>query len=389
VEKVIFLLPRFKVDRLRQYLAGSTGTADSGLLGRFAVAQQKEPTEPGPLNFSSSLTFALLHYGIDPAEGTFAPITQFTVLAEPFASARRSTLGGPDVEWDYNYYFEFSDPQLQKELINIWSDLFNINSLKEVSKLVEETTKDNSAVQKVLESHTDYRTPPKSDNNVILIRELKHKLFDPNVPSYLLNNQFDLLDWNNAFELVFPTTGFYRHESVKEFLECLVSKDEARLRGAQLIEGGLPRFDMEQLAYRSPKYGDMSFTKIASMVIDPVSGTSTGWIVALNVNQAEKWGEYEQDIRRMNERQALIDEYALCSDRILGQFPGYCDELAKLHATRLESCQNILDLGCGSGILSAVLVDRGKYVTSIDQNDAMLDCSQRAVQRLLQIIFGG
>ena len=101
-----------------------------------------------------------------------------------------------------------------------------------------------------------------------LIRDLKHKLFDPNVPSYLLNSKFELLDWNTAFELVFPTTHFYRHESVKEFVECLANKDEIKLRGAELIAGP-PLFDLEQLSYRSPKYGTMSFTKIASRVIDP------------------------------------------------------------------------------------------------------------------------
>lgn len=374
VEKVILLLSPFKIDRLKQYLADPTWeAADPGLLGRFFVSHQRVPNIQEPLRMSSSLAFALVRYGNEPTQGTFAPITQFAVLAEPFASPQKSVRGGPDVEWDYKYYFEFSETRLQEKLGEIWDHWVQSESLTEVSKLAVEI-KGKSEINHVLLKQIDFQTPQKSDLNVILIKELKHKLFDPNVPSYLLNDSFELLDWNTAFELVFPTTNFYRHESVKEFVECLVSKDEAKLRGKELIEG-LPRFDLEQLTYRSPKYGAMSFTKIASMVIDPVSGKSTGWIVALNVNQAEQWGEYEQDIRLMNERQALISEHALCSDRILSQFPGYL-ELARLHATALGSCQSILDLGCGPGILSAELLKSGKRVTAIDQNDAMLDAAR-------------
>lgn len=72
-----------------------------------------------------------------------------------------------------------------------------------------------------------------SDRNV---RGLKN-LWAIGGPSYFLNDHFELLDWNNAFELVFPTTNFYRHESVKEFMECLTNKDEIRRRDVEWIAG--------------------------------------------------------------------------------------------------------------------------------------------------------
>jgi SAM-dependent methyltransferase len=388
VEKVILLLSSFKVDRLRKYLVDSTAVADPELLGRFSVSPQREPTKSGPLSISSSLSFALLRYGTDPCHGTCAPISQLAVLAEPFASAQLSECGGPDLEWDYKYFFEFSEPQLQEKLEEIWDHWFQSESLIEVSALASER-KDKSEVNHFLERQKDYQTPAKIDEEINLISDLKHRLFDPNVPSYLMNDKFELLDWNTAFELVFPTTRFYRHESVMEFVDCLANKDAVKRRGAELIAGS-PLFDMEELTYCSPNYGAMRFTKIASKVntlkSDKSTGQSnksTGWIVALNVNQVEHWGEYEQDLRLMNERQALLSELAPCSNRILSQFPGYL-ELAKLHATALGSCLKILDLGCGPGILSAELLKSPKQrlVTAIDQNDTMLDMARKRCENL-------
>ncbi len=370
VEKVVLLLPRFKVDRLKQYLCDSTSTASPELLGRFSVCLQKETVKPGPLSISSSLSFALLRYGSDPTQGTVASISQLAVLAEPFASAKLSSRGGPDLEWEYKYYIELNDPPLQEKLAEIWDQGFQSEGLLEVSKMALDIN-NKTATNHVLEKQIDYKTAPICDVNASLIRDLRHKLFDPNVPSYLLNAKFELLDWNSAFELIFPTTHFYRHESVREFVECLANKDEIKRRGAELIAGP-PRFDLEQLAFRSPKYGAMNFTKIASMVKNPQTGEPDGWIVALNVNQAEHWGDYEEDLRRMNGQQALIGEYSVYHNRILGTFPGYLC-LIKAHVTALANCQNILDLGCGPGILSEELLKNGKRVTAIDQNDAMID----------------
>ena len=81
----------------------------------------------------------------------------------------------------------------------------------------------------------------------------------------------------------------------------------------------------------------------------------------------------------MNERQALIGEYALYFDRILGQFPGYL-ELARWHATALGSCQNILDLGCGPGIVSEELLKSGKQRHGHRPKRRHAQCSQRAMQ---------
>jgi len=396
VEKVILLLPSFKVERLKAYLADPSWAAGSELLERFFVSHQRVPDNQEELRMSFSLAFALLRYGNEPTQGAFAPITQFAFLAEPFSSPQKSSRGGSDVEWDYKYYFEFSSgTQLPEKLGEVWNNYWaQDESLTKVSELAGDNSMDQSDInhfheERIKRKRKEEASPGKGDSklidsNVILIKELKHKLFDPNVPSYLLNPKYDLLDWNNAFELVFPTTKFYRHEDVKKFVDCLDSKDEAKRRGKELIQKEQndqienPRFDLEQLTYCSPKYGVMNFTKIASKVMDPQSGEPNGWIVALNVNQVENLEGYELDLRLMNERQALIGEFALYFDRVLGHFDGYIELVARSHARALSlyRCRNILDLGCGPGIVSEELLKSGMRVTAIDQNDAMLNAAR-------------
>ncbi|MGH7886911.1 MAG: class I SAM-dependent methyltransferase [Candidatus Binatia bacterium] len=378
VDKVVLLLPRFKIDRLKHYIAQSTGRADPELVGRFFVCPERNPGSEDPLFISSGLAFMLLRYGTEPAQGDCAPISHMSALAEPFASAKPSSRGSPDLEWDYNYYLELHERRLQEKLQQVWDLRFQGDKMIPVSDLVQNVA-DKSAVNHVLASHIDYKSPRKIEDNIPLIQQLREKLFDPNVPSYLLNTNFDMLDWNTAFELVFPTTLFYRHESVKEFVECLSSKDETKQHGAELIRGLPSSIDMEQLAYTSPKYGSMRFTKIASKVFDPSSGEQRGWIVALNVNQVERWDAYERDLRLANEKQALMSDYARSCDRVLSRFPGYLD-LAQVHAKALGSCRQILDLGCGLSRVTAELFKTGQRFTAVDQNDAMLDAARKRCQ---------
>ena len=46
---------------------------------------------------------------------------------------------------------------------------------------------------------------------------------------------------------------------------------------------------------------------------------------------------------------------------------------------KLDKCKNLVDLGCGSGILDIIVKEcagfEGKY-TLIDQNESSLDCSR-------------
>ena len=112
---------------------------------------------------------------------------------------------------------------------------------------------DERGVERTLDrlKETAAKGPLKNDEAYRLITQLRAKLFDPNVPSYLLNNLFELLDWNPAFELIFPTNRFYRNMSVKEFVECLDNSAAVKRRGFEVVDSAVP-LDMEELRYTSP-----------------------------------------------------------------------------------------------------------------------------------------
>lgn len=375
IRKVVFLLPEFKIARLRQYLPGIYGEIEKnypGILECFSVCPVLEKASASPPRASSSLAFALVRRGSDPGEGDYLPVAHLVPLCEPFASARDYESGSPDIKWDYTYFIETEDRNLYLELQSIWRDYFNPAKTMPVLDFAAAATSAGDA-DLVLQQQRNAHGPNPHQNttSLKLITQLRERLFDPNVPSYLLNEKYEMLDWNAAFELIFPTDRFYRNESVKEFVEVLDNKDEVKSRGAEIIRdtsGDAAGFLLEQLTFTSPVYGKMAFTKIASSV---VFKESSGWIVALNINHVEHRGQYEEDLRRINREQTLISAYAEGIDCFQVGFPGLT-ALLRLHSRSLGNCSNILELGAGPGLLTQELLRGNKSVTAVESNDTML-----------------
>ena len=376
IKRMVFLLPEYKVHRLRRLLAALVNGGQETLLQRFHVCPQKERSSSARDRVSSSLAFVLGCRGRDIDEtGDYLPVADLAILSEPFSSANYQD-GDPDIQWDYNYCLSVNANAILTTLRRIWREGYDESRAMPMLSLLTQST-DEADVEQALDrlKETASRGPLKNDEAYQLITQLRAKLFDPNVPSYLLNNLFELLDWNPAFELIFPTNRFYRNMSVKEFVECLDNTAEVKRRGLELVDSAVP-LDMEELRYTSPVYGKMRFTKIASRVADPMTQETCGWIVALNVNDAEHWQVYEDDLKRTNEEQSLIGLYALSAERVLGQFPGY-RALVDAHVDAMRPARRVLDLGSGPGFLAEKLLAGGKAVTSIDINDAMIEIARR------------
>lgn len=376
IKRMVFLLPEYKVHRLRRLLAALVNGGQETLLQRFHVCPQKERSSSARDRVSSSLAFVLGCRGRDIDEtGDYLPVADLAILSEPFSSANYQD-GDPDIQWDYNYCLSVNANAILTTLRRIWREGYEESRAMPMLSLLTQST-DEADVEQALDrlKETASRGPLKNDEAYQLITQLRAKLFDPNVPSYLLNNLFELLDWNPAFELIFPTNRFYRNMSVKEFVECLDNTAEVKRRGLELVDSAVP-LDMEELRYTSPVYGKMRFTKIASRVADPMTQETCGWIVALNVNDAEHWQVYEDDLKRTNEEQSLIGLYALSAERVLGQFPGY-RALVDAHVDALRRAHRVLDLGSGPGFLTEKLLADGKAVSSIDINDAMIEITRR------------
>ncbi|MFZ1885234.1 MAG: methyltransferase domain-containing protein, partial [Rhodoplanes sp.] len=376
IKRVVFLLPEYKVHRLRRLLPALVNGGQETLLQRFHVCPQKERSSSARDRVSSSLAFVLACHGRDIDEtGDYLPVADLAILSEPFSSANYQD-GDPDIQWDYNYCLSVNANAILTTLRRIWREWYEESRAMPMLNLLTQSTDEND-VERALDhlKETASRGLLKNDEAYQLITQLRAKLFDPNVPSYLLNNLFELLDWNPAFELIFPTNRFYRNMSVKEFVECLDNSADVKRRGLELVDSAVP-LDMEELRYTSPVYGKMRFTKIASRVVDPMTQETCGWIVALNVNDAEHWQVYEDDLKRTNEEQSLIGLYALSAERVLGQFPGY-RALVDAHVEAMRRARRVLDLGSGPGFLAAKLLAAGMAVTSIDINDAMIEITRR------------
>ena len=379
IRRVVFLLPEYKVDRLRRFLPALVNGGQETLLQGFHVCPQKEGSTAGSARdrVSSGLAFVLACHGRDLDEtGECIPVAHLAILSEPFSSAANYQDGNPDIQWDYNYYLSVNADAILTTLRRIWRERYEESRQVPMLSLLTQSP-DDEGVDRALDrlKETASRGPLKNDEAYRLITQLRAKLFDPNVPSYLLNNLFELLDWNPAFELIFPTNRFYRNMSVKEFVDCLDNSGEVKRRGLELVDSTVP-IDMEEMRYTSPVYGKMRFTKIASRVVDPTTEDTCGWIVALNVNDAEHWQVYENDLKRTNEEQSLISLYALSAERVLGRFPGYA-AMVDAHLQAMHGARRVLDLGSGPGFLAAKLLAAGVAVTSIDINDAMIEITRR------------
>src|SRR5260370_20268014 len=123
------------------------------------------------------------------------------------------------------------------------------------------------------------------------------------VPTYYLNLQLKVIDWNVAFELVFrDMLGKIRNRHVNYFINELDNKNEvfdhAREFTEKVRHGQLPRVDIEPLTYRSSKYGNangkVAFVKVATQLND-VKGEQQGWSVALMIRDIN-WCSFHLDL---------------------------------------------------------------------------------------------
>jgi SAM-dependent methyltransferase len=372
ITQVVLLLPRYKIRRLRRYLKNwGEARERSDVAKLFHVCEFASSSDPGRHRVTTGLAFALFRLSMDPGFGEVFPIGHIFGLSEPFSTARRGETGDPDLVWTYKYSLEIREERgILGDLIQIWNEEFNRDGLTELTEMSFETQSDIPP-DKGPPFSPDWVPSEKTAHHII--RVLKEKLFDPNVPSYLLDKKFSILDWNAAFEMIFPTSQFYRKEQVKEFVECLENRDEVIQHGSLFRDDPQLLFDMEVLLYQSPQYGHMRFTKIASEVRNPIDGEILGWIVALNVDEVENLERYEVDLKRTNEEQALMTLYAQPFDRVISDFPGYI-ALVDLHAKVMGEARadRVLVLGSGPGVLVRRLLEAGKKVTAVDQNDTML-----------------
>ena len=208
------------------------------------------------------------------------------------------------------------------------------------------------------------------------LRPLLHQTPNYSTPTYFLDANLNVIDWNIAFELLFsditPTLQ-YRH--VNELIARLANYDDVFDHGREFTrkvhEGRLPLVDTERLIYRSRRYGDVRMLKIATQLHED-SGEIRGWAVAL-LPQTLDWSLFQSDIHERIQNDKMWSIYAASYDRILTGFTPYQELLRDVASVVPATASSALDVGAGSGNSTKVLLDKGLRVTSVESNAAMIE----------------
>ncbi len=219
--------------------------------------------------------------------------------------------------------------------------------------------------------------PPPPDEWFRNLRPVLHQAAHFSVPTYYLNTDLAVIDWNVAFEMIFADIlGAIRNKHVNHFIVRLANRDKVLDHARDFTEkvrgGQLPLVDIEDLSYRSPRYGPVEFAKVAAQLHDS-GGKLQGWTVAL-FPRVFNWGPFLKDLYDKLTEDKLWSVYSASYDRVLLEYPPYRrliqDVIAVVPPGKSAS---VVDLGAGTGNVTAALLEAGHRVTAVENNLAMLD----------------
>ncbi|MGH8550864.1 MAG: class I SAM-dependent methyltransferase [Methylococcales bacterium] len=222
----------------------------------------------------------------------------------------------------------------------------------------------------------------------------------PMTPMYLLNKDYRILDWNEAFSLAFDRTmeghqgqgilgwTYYldNYQSVLDHAETVFADPDRP-----------PLIDVEDIVYMSLRYGRIEGVKRAYQIPDD-DGRCIAWLITLELdfaNPKEK-ARYRYELLRLIGLDQLWSEYAISYDRILTNVRVYRDLLDTLIGnigplSALAPDAKVLDLGPGTGNLSLRLLDGAsrRTVLALDNNRVMLEFLRDKCRGLLRDDYSG
>jgi len=242
----------------------------------------------------------------------------------------------------------------------------------------QSSSEDPSAVSEVVSQGVlnEDAPPPDADEWNRLLRPVLYQASHYSVPTYYLNRKLQMIDWNVAFELVFrDILGKIRNKHVNYFIMEMRNKDQsldhAREFTKKVRDGYLALVDVEPMTFRTERYGTVTFVKVAALLSD-AKGDAQGWSVALMPRDIE-WGPFTRDLFEKIREDKLWSVYSASYDRILLRFPPYSKLIEDVIAVVPEGGRTVLDLGAGTGSVTAALVKGDNRVTAIENNLSMLE----------------
>jgi len=212
---------------------------------------------------------------------------------------------------------------------------------------------------------------------------------DPMTAMYMLDKNFRILDWNEAFSLAFDhTMEGRRGQGALEWVYFLDNFEAVLKHGRETFSDPdhLPRFDKEEIIYSSITYGRITATKRAYQFPDD-NGVYAGWLIILDLRfhdpgQAEK---FQFDLTKTLWKTLVWSEYALSYDQVLMNCGSYQELLARIvgedgRLTPIRDGARVLDLGAGTGNVTVRLAGQGRIVFALDNNRAMLNALRAKCQ---------
>jgi ubiquinone/menaquinone biosynthesis C-methylase UbiE len=208
------------------------------------------------------------------------------------------------------------------------------------------------------------------------LRPVLHQAIGYTSPTYFLDVNLKMIDWNLAFELIFSRSLSRIHgKHVKHFIVQLANYDEVIAHAQdftkKVLKGKIPFVDLEPLRYSSERYGEVSFLKVATQLHDP-QGRPRGWSVSLLIRDID-WEAFSRDLSEEARKDKLWSVYSASYDRVLQPFPPYRRLIEDVTAVVPPGEYHVADLGAGTGNVTAELIAAGHTVTAVENNLAMLD----------------
>lgn len=219
--------------------------------------------------------------------------------------------------------------------------------------------------------------PPDLDTWYKRLRPNLHQASFYTVPTYYLDTDLNVVDYNIAFEIVFrELAGPLRGRHVNWFIARLHNHDQVHAHGREFTDRvrekrRFPFVDLEPIVYDSIDFGRVEFTKVASQLHD-CDGRLQGWAVALMVRRID-WDAFERKLNEKLFQDKLWSVYSGPYDRIFPDFPPYAQLIQDVIAVVPRDHRHVADFGAGTGNTTVALLKQKHQVTAVENNVGMLD----------------
>ena len=278
--------------------------------------------------------------------------------------------------------------RLKSKLGEIDTTIVKFESFREIEQItIQPKSLEPEEEQHRRESTKDIHLPGADAPEFNLLQELPAfnamPGADPMVPMYRLDSNFRIMDWNEAFSLVFDRTlEGRRGQSAVEWVYFLDNWEEVLTHGVEKFSdpANIPNFDIEPIEYASSRYGKLTAMKRAYKIPND-DETCLGWVLTLDLDFKEKiqFHRFQFDLVNVLRNNLTWSEYAFSYDRVLTKTKVYPELLQAMIGgsnglPEIPPQSRVLDLGAGTGNLTAMLADpvKRRLVVAIENNRTML-----------------